>query len=145
MFESYITELFNQKKFKLVEWRKSQRTRDTLTLINYSFPDLEVIFEGRKKHKFAIECKWRKRFKEGKIKWADEEHIRTYEAFEKYYGIPVFVAIGIGGEPSMPEKLFVTPLCNISKYTEVYESDLILFERKTARRFFYDTVQLKLL
>jgi hypothetical protein len=144
LFENYVVELFNEEYFKLDKWRKSQKTSDRLTLLTHSYPDLELIFLGARKYKFAVECKWRKEFLSGRIKWATENQISTYERFEKKYGIYVFVAIGIGGLPSRPEKLFVTPLQNISKYTEVYESQLIPYKRKPTRRFFYDTVQIKL-
>jgi hypothetical protein len=144
-FENYIIELFNEKYFKLVKWRKSRKANNTLELIDASNPDLELIFTGARKYKFAVECKWRQEFVEGKITWATDYQICCYEDFEHAYHIPVFVAIGIGGEPSNPEKLFVTPLQNISNYTEVYESELIPHNRKPTHRFFYDTVQLQLL
>jgi hypothetical protein len=143
-FESYIIELFNEKHFKLVNWRRSQKTNNPLALTDAFYPDLELIFAGARRYKFAVECKWRQNFVEGKINWASDRQICSYEDFEYTYHIPVFVAIGVGGEPSNPQKLFVTPLRNISNYTEVYESDLIPYKRNPARRFFYDTVQLQL-
>lgn len=144
LFESYIIKLFNEEYFKLDKWRKSQKTNERFSLLTHYYPDLELIFSGSKKYKFAVECKWRQEFIDGKIRWAEERQISRYESFERKYGIYVFVAIGIGGEPSGPEKLFVTPLANISKHTEVYESQLIPYKRKPTRRFFYDTVQIKL-
>jgi len=144
LFESYIIELFNEEYFKLIKWRKAQKTNDRLALLTSSYPDLELIFVGAKKYKFAVECKWRKEFVSGKIDWATDYQICSYESFENKFRIPVFVAIGIGGEPSNPEKLFVTPLRNICRYREVYETELIPFIRKPTHKFFYDTVQLKL-
>jgi hypothetical protein len=43
--------------------------------------------------------------------------------------IPVFVAIGIGGIPSNPDRLFITPLDHIGMYTHVFESHLSHFKR----------------
>ena len=57
--------------------------------------------------------------------------------------IQVFIAIGIGGEPSNPEKLFITPLDHISMYTEVFESHLIRYKRNPKQRF-DDSEQLSL-
>lgn len=144
LFEEYLINLFSKKSFYLKEWRKSERFLDGFFPFGHSNPDLELVFEGKKKYRFAVECKWRKEFVEGRITWAANYQICFYEDFQNRNGIPVFVAIGIGGEPSNPEKLFVTPLCNISRCTEVFESDLILYERKPTRKFFYDTIQLKL-
>jgi hypothetical protein len=61
--------------------------------------------------------------------------------FERSLNVPVFIAIGIGGRPSNPRKLFVTPLREICDIPIVSESQLMPFKRKTSRRFFYDTVQ----
>jgi hypothetical protein len=144
LFEEYIISLFNKKHFQIDEWRRSEPLADLSKLINYGYPDLEMIFKGVKSYKFAVECKWQCEFKEGKIEWASMKKIARYQEFENKMRIPVFVAIGIGGKPSEPDKLFVTPLCNISGLIELSESDMIPYKRKTARRFFYDTVQLRL-
>jgi hypothetical protein len=144
LFEGYIIGLFNERHFKLIKWQKSEKIIDGLFSFDHSDPDLQIVFNGKKNCRFAVECKWRKDFIEGKISWANSYQICSYEDFEYRNRVPVFIAIGIGGEPFQPERLFVTPLCNISKYTEVYEFDLIPYKRKPTNRFFYDTVQLKL-
>jgi len=143
-FEKYVTELFNANSFRIVKWRKSEKITDHSFLFDHSNPDLELIFFGAKKYRFAVECKWRKEFIAGKINWATNHQISSYEAFQNQNRIPVFIAIGIGGLPSNPEKLFVTPLYNINIHTEVLESELILYKRRPTHRFFYDTVQLRL-
>jgi hypothetical protein len=48
-----------------------------------------------------------KSFNDGKIKWARHKQIANYLDYQKQKTIPVFIAIGIGGEPYNPEKLFV--------------------------------------
>jgi len=144
LFEQYIIALFSQKSFKLKKWRQSKFiSRDTF-ISDISYPDLELIFMGKRNYKFAVECKWRKNFYKGKINWATTEQISIYQQFQNKYSMPVFVAIGIGGDPSNPDKLFVTPLCNISTLSEIFEGDLIPYKRKTTSNFFYDTVQLRL-
>jgi hypothetical protein len=144
LFEDCIIKLFNEKHFKLIKWRKAEKVTDNSYLFDRSNPDLELVFVGAKRHRFAVECKWRKEFIAGKIDWANSYQICVYEDFQQQNRIPVFIAIGVGGEPSNPEKLFVTPLDQISMFTEVYESELIPYKRKPTHRFFYNTVQLKL-
>jgi hypothetical protein len=144
LFEDCIIKLFNEKHFKLKKWRKAEKVTDRSYLFDRCNPDLELIFVGARQYRFAVECKWRKEFIAGKIDWANDKQICVYEDFQHQNRIPVFIAIGVGGDPSNPEKLFVTPLNNISRSTEVYESELIPFKRKPTRRFFYNTVQLKL-
>ncbi len=144
LFEEYIIKLFNQDSFEIVKWRRSARLEDRILLEDCANPDLELVFSRHRKYHFAVECKWREKFVEGKITWATELQICSYRTFENRRRIPVFVAIGVGGEPSKPQRLFVTPLRNIEKYSAVYESDLIPYKRRPTNRFFYDTVQLKL-
>lgn len=145
LFEEYIKGLFNQDSFKLKRWRKSALIPSDTFISDICCPDLELIFVGMNQHSFAVECKWRSKFNyNGKIKWASEEQIATYLDFERKRAMPVFIAIGVGGTASSPKKLFVTPLCNLIGYPEVYEHQLINYKRKPAQRFFYDTVQLRL-
>jgi hypothetical protein len=144
LFEQYVIELFNQDNFKLTNYRKSEKFIGNVSLQDCNNPDLELIFDRNKKYPFAVECKWREKFHEGKITWAKDHQIYFYKKFENQCRIPVFIVIGIGGEPSKPEKLFVTPLRNIEMYSEVYEADLIPYKRKPTSKFFYDTVQLML-
>lgn len=143
-FEKFIIGLFNQRNFHLKSYNEARKRFDYSD--NLSNPDLEMelVFTGTKKYRFAVECKWRKEFKEGKIEWANSFQICSYEEFQITRNMPVFIAIGIGGEPSNPEKLFVTPLDYISRYIEVYESELIPFKRKPTHKFFYDYRQLTL-
>jgi len=143
-FEEYVVQLFNKDNFELIKWRRSERLEDRVLLQDCLNPDLELVFGRYKKHPFAVECKWRKEFVAGKIRWAANYQISSYRDFENRFRIPVFIAIGVGGEPSSPERLFVTPLYNIEMCPEVYETDLIPYKRKPTRRFFYHTTQLKL-
>lgn len=143
-FEKYIASLFNERRFTIKTWLKSQKINDLSKLVEYAEPDLQMIYMGKKNYCFAVECKWRSKFTDGKIIWAEERQIRKYRKFESTYGIHVFIAIGVGGSPAQPEKLFLTPLQNIGVRTEVSESDLIPYKRNVTRRFFFDTVQLKL-
>ena len=143
-FENYIVTLFNVQKFQLLEWRSDKRASNGAFPLSSSNPDLEFAYLGRRKHRFAVECKWREKFIDGKIRWASDYKICLYEDYQNQKRIPVFIAIGIGGRPDKPEKLFVTPLHNISNYTEVYESHLIPYLRKRRNNFFYDTIQLQL-
>jgi hypothetical protein len=144
LFEEYIIRLFNVNSFQIIEWQKSEKIPDGTFSFAHSYPDLELLFLGTRRYRFAVKCKWRKEFREGRINWAKSSQIKSYEDFQNQNRIPVFIAIGIGGEPSDPEKLFVTPICNISGDTDAYEHDLIPYKRKPTHRFFYDTVQRKL-
>lgn len=140
-FEVYITSLFKLDSFKIVDWRKARKIDDSHPFVDLQGPDLRMIFQGKEKYRFAVECKWRNDFHQGAIRWAKPHQIDNYKRFQYEYRVPVFIAIGIGGQPSQPQKLFVTPLYNIEHLTDVYESDLTPYKRKPTRRFFLDTRQ----
>lgn len=144
-FENYIIDLFNKRFFFQLKHRKSEK-RDFFDadLCNPDF-DLELVFSNRRKYKFSVECKWRQEFNDNNmIRWAERYQINNYLSFQRRMNIPVFVAIGVGGVPSDPEHLFVTPLDYISQYCEVYESYLMPFRRSTTHRLYYNYSQLAL-
>jgi hypothetical protein len=144
-FERFVVTLFNERNFKVSKWRNSLITTPAgFTQNDFSLPDLELLFMRRRTYRFAVECKWRNEFDNGKITWAKQKKISVYKQYERESNIKVFVAIGIGGEPCNPEKLFVSPLQDICMDTEVHESQLLPFIRKPTSRFFYDTIQCKL-
>ncbi len=147
LFEEYISNLFTETFFYRKQLRKSKKFDETYYINDSYFPDIEMelVFTGKRNYRFAVECKWRRNFKNGKIHWADDNKICTYRMFQDRVRVPVFVAIGIGGEPDNPEKLFLTPLNNIYMKNELFESDLNPFERNPRRRFYYDYRQLTLL
>lgn len=144
-FEKFVIELFNERFFKKKIWRESRNHDGSPVPYDYWNPDIEMELEvfGRKKYRFAVECKWRREFRKGQLSWATSAQICNYQIFQDQVRIPVFIAIGIGGEPDNPEKLYLTPLNSILK-SSVHETELIPFERKPTRRFFYDYQQLKL-
>jgi len=144
LFEEYIKNLFNESSFQLKNWYKSEKLIDKIWRDNLSNPDLEFDLFGKGKYRFAVECKWRKEFKSGIIKWAKSHQIKAYKDFSKSTLMPVFIAIGVGGEPSAPERLFVMPLHILSKNYYVLESNLLPYTRKPTRRFYYDYQQMSL-
>jgi hypothetical protein len=143
LFELYIRKLFNERNFKVLDHRNSLATGDKQLPASYfSLPDLELLFIRNNTYRLAVECKWRQ--KSFQLTPKEQEKIRKYKKYQREENITVFIAIGIGGEPSNPEKLFVTPLDYISNFSQIEEGDLIEFKRKPTRSFFYDTVQMKL-
>lgn len=142
-FEDYIVTLFSLKKFRLLEWRSDKRASNGAFPLSCSYPDLEFAYSGRRRNRFAVECKWRKKFFDGGIHWANNEQICIYKDYQYQNNILVLIAIGIGGLPSNPEKLFVTPLDHISMYPNVFESHLMEYKRNPGHRI-DDTEQLEL-
>jgi hypothetical protein len=144
LFEEYVIKLFNDQHFKLKDWRKAERIALYDLPKNHCDPDLELLF-GRGQYKFAVECKWRNEFKAGIFQWEKKDKsLEIYRKYSRECNIPVFIVIGVGGDPSNPEKMYVTPLECICSSANICESDLMPYKRKPTRKFYYDIVQLKL-
>ena len=142
-FEEYIINLFNPQFFEITEYNKSQKKKPGQILPgNHSAtntnPDMTLMLFGNKKYRFAIECKYRTRFYGDELDWAYEHQIKNYKDFRKLASIPVFVAIGVGGHPSNPNELVVTPLEYIEMSTIALKSDLLPYKKRSTRKFYYD-------
>ncbi len=147
-FENFVLNLFNQRSGRFIPVSHDSKSATIFGKIAASttYPDLKFLFSTRgNKYKFAVECKWRQSFNGGKIHWAEPNQLKNYRHFQNHWNITLFVAIGIGGEPSIPNLLFVTPLSMIGEKTHVGEEDLVLYKRDKRRGFFFDAKQLNLL
>ena len=92
-------------------------------------------------HLIAIECKWRKQSeRDGNIKWSYPEQIKRYNEYSSSKDIPVFIALGIGGTPSSPEKVYLIPLADLHSPT-INLSDYSKYLVTSERTFFYDTTK----
>jgi hypothetical protein len=145
-FEKFVVKNFNQKYFTLQEWR-SDKYVDGIYAVSNHFPDLEVIFDFKSKginEAFAIECKWRKNYYKNGIEWAQNYQIKNYKEYADKLSIPVFVVIGVGGEPEKPEELFIVPLQEMKSNT-ITKSELANYKKDISdTRFFWDYEKNKL-
>ncbi|MFZ4583271.1 MAG: hypothetical protein ACOYM7_11540 [Paludibacter sp.] len=145
-FEKFVVKNFSRKYFTLQEWR-SDKYVDGIYAVSNHFPDLEVIFNFKEKgvnEAFAIECKWRGYYYKNEIKWAENYQINNYKEYAEKLNIPVFVVIGVGGEPKMPEELFIVPLQEMKSNT-ITKSELANYKKDISdTRFFWDYEKNKL-
>ena len=116
-FEDFVLELFDlneTKAYSLLEWRGDKSTGEISPKSN-SYPDFVLEYKkGKKKIKFSIECKWRasipKRMTQPLV---SKEQLARYQEYSNEKGHEVFVVLGVGGDPSMPEELYLIPLDSI--------------------------------
>ena len=112
-FEDYVLELFNLRAdngFVLKEWRGDKALGDICPESN-RHPDFVFEYQGKR---LAVECKWRERLLhniEQDLFSADK--LSVYQQFSEERKIPVFIVLGVGGEPSNPELLYNIPLQEI--------------------------------
>ena len=136
-FEKFIVQKFDKRYFKIKEWAGDKYVKGIYAETTQN-PD--ILFEFKLKDEirlFSVECKWRKKLYKNGVEFANESQLARYRKFETEKNIPVFVAIGIGGEASLPEHLYIIPLKNINS-TFLTINQLNTFEKKDDRNFFYN-------
>src|SRR5690606_35949460 len=102
-----------------------------------SIRDPDLVYEFRFRgavRKFAVECKFRSRLFNDSVTLMDEEKYNIYKAYHENTA-PVYIVLGLGGEPYNPEKLYLIPFANVKP--EMHLLDLARWQ-KIRREFFYD-------
>ncbi len=135
-FEKFIIQKFNSKYYRIKEWAGDKYVNGVYA---ETTPQPDILLELKYKKdsaKFWVECKWRQNSDTKSIQFASEKQFDRYKNYQKERNIPVFVAIGLGGKPSSPEKLFIVPLYAL-KYNYVYLDYLSKFEKDVNSDFFF--------
>lgn len=117
-FEDYVLELFNlknNKSFTLTEWQGDKMFGDICPEGNKN-PDLIMRYnEGDVSIDFAIECKWRKVIgKNLRTTVFPNEKMDIYRQYNKERNMPVYIILGVGGEPSSPYLIYLFRLEDIT-------------------------------
>jgi hypothetical protein len=131
-FEDFVVELFNLKEsktFHLLEWKGDKLLGDIYPEGN-RHPDLilEYMAEEYKPVSFAVECKWRERIYDIRNDLFHKEQISIYRSYSLSRNIPVTIVLGIGGEPSWPEVLYLIPLKQLD---EILSGTLSISKKRT--------------
>ena len=121
-FENFVREkLFISTYYDLVA--KTHNYRDNKAdFVEVSMQPDYLFRDKRTKREFYVEVKFRSGFYRDKIEWCkSREQLKRYQIVNK--SKPVFLALGIGGEPNNPEYICIIPMEDI-KYTGLFESFL---------------------
>lgn len=138
-FEDFVLELFDlngTKAYSLLEWRSDKSTGEVNPVSN-SYPDFVIEYkEGKKKTRFSVECKWRARISMHIAKpLIEPEQLERYKEYSSEKHQKVFIILGIGGEPSMPEDLYIVPLESFQE-TQSKPSMFRRFKREVVDKWF---------
>jgi hypothetical protein len=134
-FEKYVVEKFSKKYFKLKEWAGDKYVNGTYAETTLH-PDLVLEFTLKGETRtFAVECKWRKELYKGGIEFANADQLARYKKFEKKQNIPVYIAVGTGGEASNPKYLSIIPLSEIE--TPFLSLEVLKKHNKNPEKSFY--------
>ena len=138
-FEKYVVEKFSKKYFKLKEWAGDKYVNGTYAETTLH-PDLVMEFTLKGESRtFAVECKWRKSLYNGGIEFANADQLARYKKFEKQQNIPVYIAVGIGGEASGPKYLSIIPLSEIE--TPFLSLEILKKHNKNPEKSFYYDIE----
>lgn len=109
-FEKFIVQKFHPDQFVVKSWTGDKYVAGRFSEDSRN-PDLYLEMKGAAPSaSFAVECKWRAGLYRGGIELAKAYQIEHYRAFSKEKNIPVFVVLGLGGQPSNPREVYVIPL-----------------------------------
>ena len=106
-FEEFVVSLISDKSlFKLLAWRSDKIVGSTYAAENL-YPDLHI------RHQtpwgvveYFIECKYRSSWdKDGNVDLSNQ--FLRYRNYAKEHGCELFIAIGVGGVPSNPDKFLI--------------------------------------
>ena len=142
-FEEFVISRFPQSSFTLLSWRSSTYMGSHYTLSNTD-PDLVMEYRNQSRTiRFAIECKWRRAFKNGFIEWARDYQVSDYFSFQQSEDMPVFIIIGVGDSEDDPGELFMIPLKDIEpSRTHLYHNFLNQYKWGDMHKIFLDTEKL---
>ena len=123
LFERYVQEKFPDSNYAFVSATKDLHKKFKRFVETDGDPDF--VFRERATGKtFAIECKyrsyWAKGSRGGAGIWWNKETGARYERYSQSKGIPVYVALGIGGNPKAPEAVSFIPLEIIQQHYYVF-------------------------
>lgn len=109
-FEKFIVKQFalQRNAFTLPDWR-SDKFHEGIYAQSIRDPDL--VYEcshGGYTRKFSVECKFRSKGIKGVVTLMDENKYKIYQSYHRNM-MPFYIALGLGGDPANPAKLFLIP------------------------------------
>jgi hypothetical protein len=140
-FEKYVLDLFDERYFSIVQWSTDITRKHERFVESDAGPDLTMRYMP-KDEIFCVECKFRSTLYEGKLQWSNSQQLGRYQDFAEENGLPFFVVIGLGEDPSDPKRMFCIPL-EEARYPALFPSVFERFERYPEKSFFWKNGVLK--
>jgi len=124
-FEDYVRKyLFIESYYELVERTHDYRANSKDYVESSLKPDFKFR-DRRTKREFYVEAKFRTGEYQGKIMWCNDNQLKRYKDYHKQ--APVFLILGVGGDPDYPEFLSLLSL-DAAKYTGLFPSYIEKYE-----------------
>lgn len=129
-FESFLRKkIYSYPQYELVMKTHSYQSNRGDYIEMTKYPD--YLFRDKDGVEFYVEAKYRAATFKEKLDWC-----KPYQ-FERYKQIAqtkkVLIAIGLGGRPKYPKRLFIIPLEGVN-YPSLYEREYLPYERPVPER-----------
>jgi len=137
-FENFVCSLFPSELWIIEDRTKDWSKKLKRPVESDQEPDLRLR-NKKSNERIAVECKFRTRLWQmdgvSGITWPKKYGDR-YRSYAKDKNVPVYIALGLGGNPRNPKKLFLAPLEKLEQYEEgiIPAQYLWQFERNTKER-----------
>jgi len=133
-FEKYVVGLLPDD-YKNLKWTGDKFADGRFDERNLQ-PDIMFDIELNESHTVAIECKFRMTFYKDMLFVAKQAQLERYMEYEKENGVPVYIAVGVGGCGAHPEEMYLIPVRAI-KYQFATREYLKQFAREVDKKLFY--------
>ena len=120
-FENFVrSHIFSHDSYDLLNKTHNYTINKSDYVETSKEPDFK--FRSRTNGKeFFVEAKYRSIFYKGALEWCKPYQFKRYKAIDNK--TPVCIALGVGGQPSAPEQVFLIPMKHI-KYAKLFPSFL---------------------
>lgn len=128
-FEDYVANLFKDKAvFTVKNWYQGVTSSEGVYAESNMNPDFEIEqkLSDNFNVRYWIECKYRKRFKDGLIE-IEEKQLMRYKKKQGETRQKVLLAIGVGNQPTDPADFYLVPVDSAlrepltQKYLEAFQ------------------------
>lgn len=112
-YEDFVVNLLADWRFGLLNRTQDKKSSAGVVAESSKDPDLHVKQKRGKDYiDYYIECKYRSRWKDGKIEFENWQ-LNRYRKFQRDKHRKVLIALGVGGTASRPDTLMIVPLDSI--------------------------------
>lgn len=109
-FEAYMADIMKLNGIRINQWNQGLITDSGAFADNIYNPDFLGSHQvGDRNLKYWIECKYRSKIPEMGF-FLDEKQVTRYKVHQGKTKLKVFIAIGTGGIPGNPDRLYILPL-----------------------------------
>lgn len=127
-FEGYVVDLLSASGVSLKEWNQGTTSPGGTYAENELKPDLFISdSKGSSSLEYWVECKYQSRLAQTGFE-IEEYQLNRYKKYQGSSRKKVLLAVGIGGESSAPERLYMVPLDSLSRYKHIPQRYLDKYE-----------------